>query len=463
MKVTAYDGSEVRRVLCAMATDPVVCARVATQWRDEGLFDAPWANMVGYWCVKNMRDHGAPPNGNIQVIFEQWAAKRGKLDDKLVAGVEKFLTILSDEHEQNGNGYSSAHILDMAGKVFDKARLKKMTEAIENCLDIEDVDEAWRILETRQRVKLGENNVIKLPLDFEFAREVLENRERSRPVIEFPGDLGHLFGDSFTRGALISFMAPDKVGKSFWLVELGFRALKGGYNVVHFECGDLSEDEVAERYYSRAARRPIKACCVKFPMSVDGRGGVVTEERNYEDLTAQIGYNALNRAARNEDALRVEVHGNSTLSAAGIDARLTDMEREGWPPGVVIVDYADILAAPTGFRDTLDQIDETWKTLKRIAHKHHCLVLTASQTNAAAYDTRGLLRKRHFSGRKTKLAVVDGMIGINVSDEDKTKGLYRINWIVRRRGHYNESNFVYVAGSLPLSCTIIRTCWGVKN
>ena len=125
-------------------------------------------------------------------------------------------------------------------------------------------------------------------------------------------------------------------------------------------------------------------------------------------------------------------------------------------PDVVVIDYADILAPPKGVADPLVQIDETWKALRRMSQDFHCLVLTASQSNAAAYgEKQSILGRKHFSGRKTKLAHVNGMIGLNSTEKESVHDIQRWNWVVQRKGKYRESRCCTVVGCLDCGCPSI--------
>ena len=60
--------------------------------------------------------------------------------------------------------------------------------------------------------------------------------------------------------------------------------------------------------------------------------------------------------------------------------------------------------------------------------------------------------KKHFGGRKTKMAHVNGMVGIQVTPAEKEKGICRLNWIVRRGARYSEIAPCWAAGNLALAC-----------
>jgi hypothetical protein len=219
----------------------------------------------------------------------------------------------------------------------------------------------------------------------------------------------------------------------------------------------MGRDEVLLRLGQRATRRPMRPMDVEWPVKVEKDGTVTCEVRTFkEGLGPTDAFRAFRRVCRGRDVFRLSCHSNSTIGADGIGSVLRDWEREGWVPDVVVADYADIMAPPSGVRETLDQIDETWKRLRRLSQDMHCLVVTATQSSAAAYSDKGkTLRRKHFSGRKTKLAHVNGMIGINVTEGDKERGVMRWNWVVRRSARFSEIHCCTVAGCLDCGCPVV--------
>lgn len=277
-------------------------------------------------------------------------------------------------------------------------------------------------------------------------------------MLSYRGKLDWFLGSAMLRENLVAFEGMDKIGKSFWLLDAAFRAVRARRRVAYFEAGDLTRDDVLERLGVRAARRPLKAGPLLIPASVSDGGKVESENRMFDgDLTPQEAYRAFRRACRGRDAFRLSCHPNSTLTVDDVAATLRDWEREGWTADVVVIDYADILAPPAGVRDVLDQIDAVWKQLRRLSQESHCLVVTATQPSAKAYDNKGkVLTRRHFGGRKTKLAHVNGLIGLNPGDPCGDVSVTRVNWIVRRGAEFRENRWVTVAGSLALAAPAMR-------
>lgn len=444
MRTQKYDGTEMRTALAGMIMDRSVCARIATQWTPEGLFDAGWANLVGGLVVKHFRKFDTNPNGQFTGIFEQWASQT-TVDPKTIDAIERFIQCLSDEYREEPADY----VMDVAGRYFNRVKTEREIKLAQTELERGQVEEAQARLQQLGKVNLGVGAYIEPAADPGIWIDSF-SEERRRPLVRYRHDLGKFIGDSLTRDALYSFMAPDKTGKTTWLRDLAYRAVRQRNRVAFFDTGDGSREEVLIGIACRTLGRPEYAGRIDIPIEWDDKGPVMSNIA--VDAADPIdGYRSFRRLCKREDAFRVSCHENSTVSINDIESILEEWERAGWRPDVVVIDYADILAPIKGIRDPLEQIDETWKGMRRLSQRRHVLVVTATQASADAYDLKtGLLSKRHFSGRKTKIAHVNGMLGINVSHDEKDVDSCRINWIVRRRGRYNEKHFVRVAGCMAI-------------
>jgi hypothetical protein len=456
METKRYDSSSANRVLAAMALDDVVCTRIASQWTQEGLFESPWSNLVGSWCVNHARRYGKAPSSHLTSIFEEWSAKK-IADDKMINSVERFLYYLSDNYGDPAELGSSEYLLNLAGEYFSKISLQRHIDNLTSELErgnVKKVEEDWFKYRT---VNLGEDSYLEPANDANIHIQALSN-DNDKPLVSYKGKLGLFIGSSLKRGSLHSFMAPDKSGKSTLLVDLAYRALRNRNRVAFFDTGDSNEREVIVRFDKRLLSSPDTNGKYMIPVRWE-EGELIRAEKELEAVDPIMAFRKMKKITKSPDALRLSCHANSTISATDIDGILNQWDREGWRPDVVVVDYADILAPPKGFRDTIDQIDETWKQLRKMSQNRQCLVVTATQVSATAYGKEdGLLSRKHFSGRKTKLAHVNGMLGINVSPEEKEKGVCRINWIVRRDDHYNESSYVRIAGNMAIGCPAIISC-----
>jgi replicative DNA helicase len=137
---------------------------------------------------------------------------------------------------------------------------------------------------------------------------------------------------------------------------------------------------------------------------------------------------------------------------------LQTYERSGWVPDIVVIDYADILAPPAGVADNREQINHAWKQMRSLSQEFHCLVVTATQSDAASYN-QWILNRRNFTDDKRKLAHVTSMLGINQTEEEKEFGIFRYNFIASREQKYKETKCVYLASCLSIANIAVRSSW----
>lgn len=455
-------------VVAGMVMDRVVLARVASRWK-QAMFGVEWADIIGKLCVDYFATTGEAPTTTISDLWDGWSADNDH-DKETIRMTERFLNHVSEEYE-NEAPPASAFVLDRAAVAFDSYAYRQSRVDADLLFEQGQAREAIERLHGTRRVELGSGATIKPAEEWDVWERAFDNA-LVEPLVTYPGDLKRFFGDTLARSSLVAFMAADKTGKSFWLLDVIYRAIsqRKQCRVAYFEAGDLEQETVLQRLGSRVCHHPTwesfhkGRCQIAIPTAIDGEGETEVEWQTFDaPLDARTAYAKVKRICRNRDVLRIECHPNSSLSVDDMDSRLHGWDMDGWRPDIVVCDYADILAPPMGVTDPLVQIDETWKRLRRLSQQRYCLVLTATQANAAGYGA-AMLTRRNFSGRKTKLAHVNGMLGINVSfdggeESEKARGVSRLNWIVRRRGAFNERMSCWTAGNLAIGNPAIVSCY----
>jgi len=462
--VKSYDGRDARRVVAGMATDPAVCGRISTRWTKEGLFGSPEANLVGGWCVRHYRKFGRPPGKDLRAVFDSWAASRDGRDGKLVESVGRLLRAASDEREIDGEHDDGKvrgdFLLDMADRMFRREAIRRTIDAADADLEAGDVEAAESRLAGLRRIDLSSAPPVRPGLDRDFWRDVFDE-ERVRPLFEYPGPLATFMGSEFSRDSFVAVMAPAKRFKSWFLLDAAFRCLREHHRVAFFEAGDLSRRQVGKRMGQRALRKPNpgEADECRIPIGLPAEEGEPEwDVRRLEPITEVECFREWARLQRGCDLFRLSCHSNRSLSVAHVESTLREWALDGWSADAVVIDYADIMAPPAGIKEHRDQINETWMGLRRISQDHDCLVLTATQADAASYGQR-LLRRHNFSDDRRKHDHVTAMIGINMTDEEKGWGVYRLNFLDRRESAYTETSQVRVAGCLKIGCPVLVSAW----
>lgn len=456
MLVTKYKSLEERRLLISLVVDKTVLGAVTNRWEKDGLFSNRWSNLIANWCVDHYRKYKKAPGKVVEGLFDSWAAE-GHKDKETVKFAEQFLASLSGQYESQKRATQSEYMLDLAGTYFTEVRMKKVMEEVQGHLEAKDHKKAQTAWNKYHAVELGMETGSNIVDEENCMSAAFE--ERRKPLVKYPGAMGTFFDTALERDALIAFMGPEKSGKSFCLIDVGWTAMLQKKKVVFFAVGDMSKNQMLRRIGVRAAQVPMKPCTVRKPIQIepsssDDPPNVIMEERVYEyGLTGDQAWRAIckvrDKRGLAKDQFKLSVHPNNSISYLGIESWLDGQARDGWVPDVIVIDYADILAPVNGTAETRDQINTTWKGLRSLSQKMHCLVVTATQADAASYNTKTLDRS-NFSEDKRKLAHATGVIGINQNDQEKRNGIHRYNWIVVREQEFDIKKCVYAAGCLAL-------------
>jgi hypothetical protein len=231
----------------------------------------------------------------------------------------------------------------------------------------------------------------------------------------------------------------------------------------------MSQPQVMRRIASRIAQHPLGPETINFPMSIRRVGklkAVIKRKRiKFEDhLSVGAVLKSFQRTLKTKiksktSMLKLSCHPGESISAAGINTILKGWEHEGWVPDIVIVDYADVLSANDTRMDKRDAINQTWITLRAISQSYHCLVVTATQTDAKSYDAK-VLSRRHFTEDKRKYGHVTGMVGLNQDQDEYKRGIMRLNWVIPLRDAPRTiGRMCYVAECRSLASPVVRAAY----
>lgn len=463
MKVDRVEGSKARRILIGMIVDRSVVARIAPMWNKEGLFASKWENLVAGWCVKFFQKHDKAPLASIEGMFESWSSNAKDEESIRLAG--KLLSELNGEYGRFRKSSNPDHVIDMAAEYFEVVRLKRLQEQIEGDLDLGKLEQARKRVEeyNKQPLELGETSFVDVYNDREALNRAFAASQEQ--IVTYPEALGEFFRHSFHREAFVCWMAPEKVGKSWWLQDLAVRSMEQERNVAFFAIGDLSESDMMLRFAVRAARRPEHPSLIRIPTYIEPdsdsevRYRVDFTEKNYlEGLTSDQAWNAFQKInSVRGGRMRLSVHPNFSIGVTGISSILDSWERrDGWIPDIIAIDYADLLIPMPGYSESRDGVNANWKVMRGMAQSRRCLVATVTQVKAEAYDVE-LMSRKHFAEDHRKLAHVTDMIAINQKAKEKPLGIQRLNHIVFRKSYFSETDYVVVAGCLGLANPAVKS------
>lgn len=465
------DGRVEIEILHGMVVDQSVIGRVATVWSAPGLFSNQSANALGSLLVEHFRKHGKPAClSGMGSLVREWS--EGK-DESLVGLVDKLASSIPDMPVE-----APGRLLDVAGRHFRKVTLLRELEASKNDLDAGNLDRAESRISKFSRIEMGLGTGF--VLDKPSVESAFAANAQERLIVYDQSALDLFFHNELERTGFMVFAAPQKSGKTWWLVDLAIRAHRERRRVAFFEVGDLSETQLKKRLLTRVARQPCRSETGKWPFEVQipksvscgvGRDALA-EIRSVPKvfsapLDAKRAWEAwerekLERVKSKKDRFKASVHGNLSISILGIRSLLETWAREGWRADCVFIDYMDNLAPVDKREEVRDRVNTTWKLARAMAIEMDLLIVSATQVNAAGFG-KYWLDRANFSEDNRKLSHVTAMAGINVSGTEKERGLARLNWIVKREGGFATQAGPVVAGCLPLGNPAVVSCWPERD
>ena len=473
MRVTDYsaDGRREREILTAMILDPAALGQIAGRWT-KPMFASDWCDVVGAWCVKHHRKYRDAPGRGIRAHLEVFATRR-RPDDPTVTAIGEFLASLSQAALEPSTA-STQHLLDVANEHFLKARLQRAAQGALDCLQAGQIEEAVRKIESFSRPSIGSTSGTHFFIDHDEVFGLSD--DEYNPLIEFGGALTDL--DKFFQGHLepegfISFFAPNKTAKSFFLMEMGFRAMCQRKRVAYFVVGDLTKKQFEWRLCVRAAAHPRRSLTGHWPYEIkwptfiqrppqgEWVATVKHEMLKFEDrLDRHLAWEACQKVTRtqvksNQSYFYLRCYPNGGATVADIQAELEAQEMQGFCSDIVIIDYADNLGPLDPSQTRRDQINMTWDALSALRMTRHCLLITATQADSASFN-KPLLDKSNFSEDRRKLDHVTGMISINMLPKEREQGTCRLSWAALREVDISHLQVIHVALCLGLSCPLVR-------
>jgi len=242
------------------------------------------------------------------------------------------------------------------------------------------------------------NNALKLGSDNNFGYDYLADFEaRFVPRHRVPCTTGwqeidKLCGGGLGKSELGVVVAPTGAGKSMVLVHLGSQAIKEGKTVVHYTL-ELQDTIIATRYDS---------CITGYPLS----DIINFKEEVYDEIKDLDG------------TLIVKEYPTKSASTTTIKAHLSKLIKRGLNPGMIIVDYADLLRPTVIRKEKRSELESIYEELRAISTEYQCPVWTASQTNRSGLNAE-VITMEQISEAFNKCFVADFIFSISRTIEDK--------------------------------------------
>jgi archaellum biogenesis ATPase FlaH len=289
--------------------------------------------------------------------------------------------------------------LDFCRKQNLKEAMMKSVGLLQNC----SFDEISTVI--NDALKLGSENNFGYDylVDFE-ARFKLKHRA---PVATGWKEIDSIIGGGLGKSELGVVIAPTGAGKSMALVHLGAHAIKEGKTVVHYTL-ELQDTVIGIRYDS---------CITGYPLS-DIRS---FKEEIYEEIKNLDG------------ALIIKEYPTKSATTNTLRAHLSRLTKRDIKPGLIIVDYADLLKPVIIRKEKRNELESIYEELRALASEFKCPIWTASQTNRSGLNAE-VITMEQISEAFNKCFVSDFIFSISRTIEDKQNNQGKIFIAKNRNG-----------------------------
>lgn len=220
---------------------------------------------------------------------------------------------------------------------------------------------------------------------------------------------------------------------------------KGEFGKCYKEVFHKSMQEVVQAFEDAKDYKPCKYCSKYNPKRFVGAVWYRWRDK-VDPITWREAYKAGKRFKEKckSSNIRWFIYPADTLRIADIKNELAIVyKQEGWAPDIIITDYPDLMLPDDPKKEGRDAIDNIWKRHRNLSQEMKCLVVTVTQSDADAYTSKTLSRK-NFSEDKRKFAHVTAFFGINQTEEEKAKGVFRLNRLVAREDYFDSKQQVKV-------------------
>lgn len=464
-----FDAHLPRRILTGLIMSKAFLGQVSDILAVElDLFPENHFRTVAGWCLDFFTDYGTAPGEAIQDLYLEWADDDVQ-EPETIEAVHDLLENLSEHFTQDEDELNVPFLVDQLAELLNKRKLKKLNQDVDDLINAGQQADAETLIETYRSVLIGQGVGFDPLNDLDVWNDVFD--QSNDALFRMPGSSGDFFQSVLVRDSLLGIQAPEKTGKTMWCMEFVHYALRNRRKVAFFQVGDLSKGQVLRRLGVKLSQHPMFEYQCRKPIDIPT--GLELDEE------AEAGYRVISRATRFKEPaspaivkraiqrfkrslampklrsfLKISVHSNSSINVRGITGILDSWAvDEGFIPDVIVIDYADILAPEdTNSKTTRDQINDTWKALRKLSQDRHCLVICPTQADAGSYYAEGnaLQSMKNFSEDKRKYAHVTGMLGLNRTAADVEAGGMRLNWIVLREASFNIKRALYCATCYPL-------------
>lgn len=360
-----------------------------------------FGSKIQKWLVKKIIDHVNTYGTTADMDVIQNAAERAlssgyfKKDEAIVlnSAIKKLTLAIPN------SSYVRKEVFDFCRSLRFRESVVKAVEAYE----ANEQDKADQFLTSYLDIKDDHGN-----LGHYYVRDAkirINARKRYVPNgIPTGTDLDdYLKGGGLPPKRLGCIVAPPGRGKTLALINFAKGAILHGHKVLYLTM-ELLEEDIAERLDANMAGVYLGAL----------QSYVHKTKRAVNGLKTKFG-----------DPLIIKFFPPQTLTVAGIKGYLRRLERTGFKPDLLIIDFADYILPTKHYEDSYSELGLIYQELRGLAISERLAVWTASQGNRGSAEAK-VVDMTSLADSFKKAGIVDVLIGFSQVSKERIRKQARL-------------------------------------
>lgn len=429
-----------RNIVIGMIIDDIFLRDVVLILKDDtSLFKSSYYKIIANWCVDYYKSYEKSPKDIIFNIFE--SKKSDMRSESDIEYIEDVLNYLTDNYNKD-NSFNRDYFFDQSEKYLKKRSLEKLVSEIQTSIIDGDLISAESKLSNYERVEKPMGTGIDLFNDRSAIIDCFMDGDDY--LLKISGDLGNLMKE-FYRGDLISFGAPQKRGKTFYLLWFAMICALSGLKVVYWTLemrGRLMVKRTLQMLLGETKYEKNDVVIPFFDKDNNIKYKILPNKKGVslkDSLRIQKGLKKQIRTG----GFRMMDSSNAGCNVASMANTLDNLEYyDNFLADVVVADYLDICdpepGSPKEYRHSLDY---TWKAAKKLAEKRSLLFVTASQVGKIGHTQD--VDASNAAEDIRKYSHVSHWINLNQSKIEKALKIMRIS-VSGRHDDFNPLDQVVV-------------------
>ncbi len=234
-----------RRIVTGLVISTNYLQRVRKFWNGE-LLASPELRRVATWCWEYFEKYHKAPDVDIEAIFFHHKESNQLSKDEAEI-ISNILSRIADDFGRDEQ-FSASYLYDQTIRYFSRRELEIHTETVQMLIEQERIEEATQLqrdfrfssFELSGGVELGS------ALSYQMIDEIFNTP--TQRVLHYPGAFGEMLNEHLVRSGFVAFLAPEKRGKTWILIDAALRAMEfDKSNVAFFAAGDMTEKQLLKR------------------------------------------------------------------------------------------------------------------------------------------------------------------------------------------------------------------------